>query len=243
MAYNNQQTNPHGQNPYGQMPYGQQPYGQAPYGQPRPGGPSPGHNATPRHGIIGRTANAVIGMTAEAVASRKDNKAAPTTYNERLTAPPSYDQNSSRGSTPNRSRSSSASKQKSRDTSEKSKAVDDESDSSVSDIDDEELDLDEAAEEVRNAEGTRRPPPSGNMASPAAIKTLVTSYVEQFPPPRRPIGVLQRPVILPQRRPGNKERGFVHAYAPMLQDVGISQEAFLSFFEYFAEAIKVGQDP
>ncbi|KAL1889510.1 hypothetical protein Sste5346_008888 [Sporothrix stenoceras] len=43
-------------------------------------------------------------------------------------------------------------------------------------------------------------------------------------PPR-----LQNPVVIPQRRPGNKERGFVKAYAPDLAAHGIDEASFLEF--------------
>ena len=39
------------------------------------------------------------------------------------------------------------------------------------------------------------------------------------------------PVILPQRRPGTKTRGFVRAYSPILQESGVSQDAFLGFLK------------
>ena len=39
------------------------------------------------------------------------------------------------------------------------------------------------------------------------------------------------PVILPQRRPGTKTRGFVRAYSPILEESGISQDAFLRFLK------------
>ena len=42
------------------------------------------------------------------------------------------------------------------------------------------------------------------------------------------------PVIIPQRRPRKKERGFVHAYAPLLGECsGIDQETFISFLDNF----------
>lgn len=42
------------------------------------------------------------------------------------------------------------------------------------------------------------------------------------------------PVIIPQRRPRKKARGFVHAYAPLMGECsGISQEPFLSFLDNF----------
>lgn len=47
----------------------------------------------------------------------------------------------------------------------------------------------------------------------------------------RPLPV---PVIIPQRRPGSKSRGFVRAYAPLLDECsGIDQETFLSFLKNF----------
>lgn len=39
------------------------------------------------------------------------------------------------------------------------------------------------------------------------------------------------PVIVPQRRPGTKTRGFVRAYPPVLEETGISQDAFLGFLK------------
>ncbi|KAE8337988.1 hypothetical protein BDV24DRAFT_153876 [Aspergillus arachidicola] len=56
-----------------------------------------------------------------------------------------------------------------------------------------------------------------------------------------PVQTVQRipcPVIIPQRRPGNKDRGFVRAYAPVLADCGINQDVFLNFLEDFFQASK-----
>lgn len=44
------------------------------------------------------------------------------------------------------------------------------------------------------------------------------------------------PVILPQRRPGIKTRGFVRAYPPVLKESGISQHTFLRFLKDFHKA-------
>ncbi|CAI7606925.1 unnamed protein product [Penicillium glandicola] len=46
------------------------------------------------------------------------------------------------------------------------------------------------------------------------------------------------PVLIPQRRPGNKYRGFVRAYAPILDNCGISSDLFLEFLENFYQASK-----
>jgi hypothetical protein len=47
------------------------------------------------------------------------------------------------------------------------------------------------------------------------------------------------PVIIPQRRPGQKDRGFVRAYAPVLDTCGISQDVFVRFLKNFDQASKV----
>ncbi|KAL4891405.1 hypothetical protein BDV59DRAFT_69615 [Aspergillus ambiguus] len=42
---------------------------------------------------------------------------------------------------------------------------------------------------------------------------------------------LPYPVVIPQRRPKSRKRGFIRAYAPVLEDIGISQTAFIDFLE------------
>ena len=50
---------------------------------------------------------------------------------------------------------------------------------------------------------------------------------------------LPAPVLLPQRRPKNKERGFVRAYAPLLGECsGIDQQTFMDFLQSFDKASK-----
>jgi hypothetical protein len=52
-------------------------------------------------------------------------------------------------------------------------------------------------------------------------------------------GRLQYPVMIPQRRPEDKSRGWVRAYAPALMDCGIDQYTFLNFLDAFHESSKV----
>ena len=52
-------------------------------------------------------------------------------------------------------------------------------------------------------------------------------------------GRLQDPVIIPQRRPENKSRGWVLAYAPSLAACGIDQTTFLNFLHDFNHSSKV----
>ncbi|OIW34658.1 hypothetical protein CONLIGDRAFT_665376 [Coniochaeta ligniaria NRRL 30616] len=60
------------------------------------------------------------------------------------------------------------------------------------------------------------------------IRELVTMAGPPGPKQKLPC-----PVIIPQRRPGAKRRGFVRAYAPVLQDCGIGQDVFLKFISDF----------
>ena len=52
---------------------------------------------------------------------------------------------------------------------------------------------------------------------------------------------LSGPVILPQRRPRWKSRGFIRAYAPVLREYDIDEEQFLDFMDRFHRAAKVVQ--
>lgn len=52
-----------------------------------------------------------------------------------------------------------------------------------------------------------------------------------------PPGPLLYPVILPQRRPKARERGFVKAYAPDLMRAGIDQATFMAFLDGFTKAL------
>jgi hypothetical protein len=69
---------------------------------------------------------------------------------------------------------------------------------------------------------------------------MVRDLVRRAGSPPHPPQRIPCPVIIPQRRPRNKDRGFVRAYAPVLGDCGISQEVFLQFLEDWDKASKVG---
>ena len=44
-------------------------------------------------------------------------------------------------------------------------------------------------------------------------------------------GQLELPVVIPQRRPKDRSRGFIRAYAPVLQSAGIDQPTWLDFLD------------
>jgi hypothetical protein len=77
------------------------------------------------------------------------------------------------------------------------------------------------------------------------VDQVLENFMNKHPPPRYSptAGTLEMPVVLPQRRPKNKERGFVRAYAPMLETCGIEQQEFLDFLDGFGKAIQVRTVP
>lgn len=55
---------------------------------------------------------------------------------------------------------------------------------------------------------------------------LNTKDASEYSPKGLPL-----PVVIPQQRPGSKERGFIAAYAPSLEHCGIDQSTFLHFVD------------
>lgn len=68
---------------------------------------------------------------------------------------------------------------------------------------------------------------------------MVREIVQMAGPPPRPSKRLPCAVIIPQRRPRDKTRGFVRAYAPVLHDCGIGQDVFLKFLKDWYQVSKV----
>lgn len=95
--------------------------------------------------------------------------------------------------------------------------------------------LDEAAEEIATPRAEDPKLKYGMMAQPT-IESFSAVVMAKCPPLNHPTNPLQRPVIIPQRRPGARDRGFIHAYSPDLAEKGISQETFLSFIQTFHAA-------
>ncbi|KAJ5151129.1 uncharacterized protein N7482_010381 [Penicillium canariense] len=110
------------------------------------------------------------------------------------------------------------------------------------------LGQDEAAWELDDMAERVRPPTyeESETASATEIEDvkgkkeeeMVRELVRRAGPLPQPLQSIPCPVIIPQRRPKNKDRGFVRAYAPVLADCGISQEVFLRFLENWDKASK-----
>lgn len=91
--------------------------------------------------------------------------------------------------------------------------------------------LDEAQDEVC---GTQEEQKSKSEHDPSK---MVKQFTDAHPPSTTERSqILALPVVLPQRRPKDRVRGFVRAYAPELQNCDIDQETFLKFIETFNAA-------
>lgn len=84
--------------------------------------------------------------------------------------------------------------------------------------------------------------PSGEKDRQHYVDKIVVSFIGQHPPPSNSQRHSNLPcsVIVPQRRPRDKTRGFIRAYAPVLSECGIDQTTFLQFLETMDKASKVG---
>ncbi|KAH0162659.1 hypothetical protein KCU67_g5855, partial [Aureobasidium melanogenum] len=65
-------------------------------------------------------------------------------------------------------------------------------------------------------------------------RTFIQKHSER--PSFESSGQLALPVVIPQRRPKDRSRGFIRAYAPVLQDVGIDQPTWLDFLDTFQKS-------
>ncbi|KAL4910010.1 hypothetical protein BDW74DRAFT_165272 [Aspergillus multicolor] len=75
------------------------------------------------------------------------------------------------------------------------------------------------------------------------LARLADDFLERYPPPPpgRTTGRLPLPIIIPQRRPGVRVRGFVRAYAPDLEACGIDQDTFMDFLVTFTRVSRAPQ--
>ncbi|KAK5674241.1 hypothetical protein LTS10_012978 [Elasticomyces elasticus] len=101
-----------------------------------------------------------------------------------------------------------------------------ESDDSLSvEEDEEDWELDEMLPSYDDSETNNRT--TDQLAQDVMLNSRAATEV---PRERKPLPL---PVVIPQRRPRNKARGFVRAYAPVMADSGIDQATFLSFLDNF----------
>lgn len=96
--------------------------------------------------------------------------------------------------------------------------------------------LDEVQDDISTNNGDAVPPDHSPLGSPK----LAESFMQSHPSAKAAAasGRLELPVVITQRRPKARTRGFIRAYAPILQDVGIDQETFLDFIDQLNKAVE-----
>ncbi|KAH8776302.1 hypothetical protein F5883DRAFT_409957 [Diaporthe sp. PMI_573] len=96
--------------------------------------------------------------------------------------------------------------------------------------------LDEVQDDISTNNGNTAPPDHSPLGSPM----LADSFLQSHPSAKSPaaFGRIELPVVITQRRPKARTRGFIRAYAPILQDVGIDQETFVDFIDQLNKAVE-----
>ena len=97
--------------------------------------------------------------------------------------------------------------------------------------------LDEAVSATQGEDPDSPPPPYSEESVETLVRDIQPAKNGGATSKKGPTK-LPFPVILPSRRPGSKSRGFVRAYAPVLEESGIDQEMFLSFLKNFHSAMQ-----
>jgi hypothetical protein len=204
-----------------------------------------------------------IGLASEVMAERKERKerskspaprqsstsvvnmSSASGRNVPLDTPPSYDSSDRRS--PQHGFVKAANEQEAQELREKGQAasVDDtyerEAQEGESAQDEAYWELDEAAETLQDPTSTVLDEKQQSNNEKVDVHKLVQKFLTAHPAPSVPTPErpLPCPVILPQRRPHKKYRGFVHAYAPVLGNAGIDQDTFMEFLTVFHTASQV----
>lgn len=102
-------------------------------------------------------------------------------------------------------------------------------------------DVDEMVWELDAIQSDYSTPTKISQESPQDISELASSFLTHHPLSQNPEGMhtahstepsrLSMPVLLTQRRPKARDRGFIRAYAPILEEVGIDQPTFTEFVD------------
>ena len=104
--------------------------------------------------------------------------------------------------------------------------------------DEEDWELDEAGEEEGGFGDATDWSQDVNSGEKPDVRKILQKFLTEHPLPVNPVNhaPLPCPVIIPQRRPRTKSRGFVKAYAPILQTAGIDQATWMDFLKTFHKA-------
>ncbi|KAE9372814.1 hypothetical protein N431DRAFT_505122 [Stipitochalara longipes BDJ] len=105
----------------------------------------------------------------------------------------------------------------------------------------EEWELDDAQDDILPPYATSPPSAdrSGANGAPSTALEITDRFLIGMPSHQHTSNLqtqLPCPVVLPQRRPKDRSRGFIRAYAPVLEPCGISQAEWLAFLDTFQKA-------
>ena len=100
---------------------------------------------------------------------------------------------------------------------------------------------DEEAWDIDDAQDDEPKDVQRGLQEAKSVKQLLEAFqhLHPAPDPPRATASLSLPIILPQRRPHHRDRGFVRAYAPDLAAEGIDQRLFFDFLDGFEKAIRL----
>ncbi|KAF6810446.1 FAD binding domain protein [Colletotrichum musicola] len=90
----------------------------------------------------------------------------------------------------------------------------------------------------KEATTDQKKPPKQSKDPVELAKAFLQRHPRQTELNSKSQGMLSLPVVLPQRRPEQRSRGFVRAYAPVLADAGVDQRAFLDFVDTFNKSLE-----
>ena len=202
-------------------------------------------------GPIVRLVGSGIGFASEALSAHKENR-----QRSRSPRPSAPSENTSRDPPPYDSVVEVDDEHQARQLIDQGKAVPADAPHQVSVDDSERIDDDEAYWELDEATDPDPPAydyspsmrgeidyaePESGEAKPDVHKLVQKFLISHPAPTHAATGQLPCPVIIPQRRPRTKSRGFVRAYAPVLDDCGIDQDTFLEFLKTFHKASQVNK--
>ena len=107
-----------------------------------------------------------------------------------------------------------------------------EGDRELEEGDEEQWDLDDAQDKVVEHHEQIGPKVRKFEKDP---KTTTQNFINDYPLPEgyHPHGRLTLPVVIPQRRPKDRTRGFIRAYAPELMNNDIDETMFIDFIQTF----------
>lgn len=160
-----------------------------------------------------------IGLASESIHHHKEKKAAKKAaaaqHEQSASQPPAYEEHQH-----------TAEKLLSHDK----KGSDEKEQHELEEGDEEQWDLDDAQDELI----AREPANPKRRPFERDPKKITQNFINDYPLPQGvQLGKLPLPVVLPQRRPKDRSRGFIRAYAPDLMNCGIDQPMFLDFLETF----------